>query len=169
MKSQQIGTIGSMKGNMTNAQKLAFVSIIIAGSFGVQACQKAQAENSVTAMWENNHIVDESGLTLQLGTKVRGIDTGLTTFTSSDKLQSVGAFGSLPFAVTGTPITIDTGLGVDHYRESSDTYGNAFVTVGYKLAESVTAKAQTKYSHVFGNTDAKEHGVNYAFGITKTF
>lgn len=81
---------------------MKLVVIGLAVTLGLVACQKAEsAPVDVTLGYANNNVINDEGLRADIGTEVKGIRVGLSTFSADNRLVSYGAYGQLPIYIQG--------------------------------------------------------------------
>lgn len=142
------------------------MSAVLALSALAVACTPATAAE-FSLGYQDNSVIDEEGVAASLGTEVNNIRFGLNTFTSSDRLESYGAYAELPINIHRTKFTVTPQLQVDQYREADEVVGGLGLGVEYALTESTRLEAVAMAHEGFDESEFD--GETYTVGVTKTF
>lgn len=131
------------------------------------ACTRAEAAPlDVTLGYTNNNVVDEVGLRADIGTEIKNIRFGLTTFSSDNRLVNYGAYGQLPIRIHETKFAVTPQVRVEQYRDESELVGSLGLGLEYQLASDVRVDAVALVSE---SDDETLDGESYMFGVTKSF
>ena len=144
----------------------------IASILAFSGCTRAEAVAPILPLeasvgYVDNGVIDKEGVGINLGTEVNNVRFGLTAFTSSERLESYGAYAGVPFYVQGTKFGVVPQIRVERYRDISETVGGIGLGVEYKLTDTVRFEASGIAAKGFDNSDVD--GGIYSLGFTKTF
>lgn len=145
-------------------------ALAVASTLALSGCQRAEAATlplDTTLGYVHNSVVDKEGVGLNVGTEVNKFRLGVTSFTSSERLESVGAYAGVPIYVQGTRLGVVPQVHVKRYREASETVGGVGLGLEYKLTPTVRLEGSGVFERGFDNSDVK--GEVYTVGLTKTF
>lgn len=165
--------MGNTKGmsNMSNSIK-AVMAMMVMSVFMLVGCQPATAATlpvDFTLGYTDNGVIDKEGVTANVGTEVNNIKFGLTTFTSSDKLESYGAYAAVPIRVQGTSLTVLPTVKIEDYREYSKTVGSVGLGLDFAMTDTVSLSALGMTSRSLSGSSDKLRGEVYTLGLTKRF
>lgn len=143
---------------------LAFTTVL-----AFSGCTRAEAATLVDTnlSYVDNGVIDKEGIAFNLGTEVNDVRFGLTTFSTSQRLESYGAYAGVPIYVQGTKFGVVPQIRLERYRDLGERVGGIGLGVEYKLSNTVRFEASGIASKGFDNSDV--NGGVYSVGISKTF
>lgn len=147
-----------------------FLAVLaVASALALTGCQRAEAALPLDAniSYVDNTIIDQEGVGINLGTEVKNVKFGLTTFTSDERLESYGAYAGVPIRIHTTSFTVTPQVRVERYREIEETVGAIGLGLGYKFTDTLSLDATGLVARGFDNSDVD--GEIYSVGLTKTF
>lgn len=145
--------------------KLAVMGVL-AATMALVGCQQAQALDFALG-YQDNTVVDEDGVFASVGSEYKNIRYGVSAFTSSERLESYGAYAKLPLYIHQTRFAVTPQAQVEHYRNADEVVGGLGIGLEYKLSDTLRAEAVAMAHEAFD--DSSVDGETYTFSLTKTF
>lgn len=152
---------------MENFKAVAAVSLL--SVLAITGCQKAEAVLPVDLGigYVDNSIIDEEGVEVKVGTELNKFRLGLNSFTTDNRIESLGGYLGVPIYVQNTNLALTPQIRVERYFDLKETTGGVGLGVEYKITDSVRLEGVALANRSFDNSDIK--GEIYTVGLTKTF
>lgn len=144
--------------------------LALTSALALSGCQRAEAAAlplKASVGYVDNTVIDKEGVGLNLGTEASGVEFGLTTLVTEDRMESYGAYAGVPIRIHNTRISLTPQVRVERYREAEETVGGVGLGLGYDLTPSLRLDAVGLVAKGFDDSDV--NGEIYTFGLTKTF
>ncbi len=147
----------------------ALTVLALTSTLAIFGCAQAEAALPVDlgVGYANNSIIDEEGVEVKVGTEVNKFRLGLNSFTTDNRVESLGGYVGIPIYVQNTNLALVPQIRVERYFDLEETTGGVGLGVEYKITDSVRLEGVALANRSFDSSDVK--GEIYTVGLTKTF
>lgn len=149
---------------------MKIINVMVLGLFAsaltLLGCQPANAMD-FSLGYQDNQVIDKEGVVASAGGEYNNLRYGVTTFATTDKLESYGVYGKMPIYIQGTNFAVTPQIQVDRYRDIKETVGSVGLGGEYAFTKTLRLEAIGMVSKGFDNSDVR--GETYTIGLTKAF
>lgn len=141
---------------------------LVVSALTLTGCQPAKAAPlEIKLGYMDNNLIENEGVQLAVGTEVKNVRLGVSTFTSDKRLETYGVYAGIPINVQGTRFTLTPNITTERYHDIKETVGGVGLNLEYALTPTLRIEGGGTVNRSFDSSDYSDSVYN--LGLVKRF